>query len=114
MLIEQGELIEVNCLLPDDKFRNHPVVVLSNSDINEYEGACICAMISGITTNDAYSFWLDESMLTKPAKKKCQVRCQLIMLVPENQIIQRISKVKKHYLKQIIDKIISTTFNIDE
>lgn len=113
MRIEQGELLEVNYLLPDDKLKPHPAVVISCNDVNIYENAYICVMISSVETDDEYSFWLDDYMLTKPSKKRCQVRCQLITIVPEKQIIQKLSKIKKQFLKKIIDKIFDTTFKID-
>ena len=37
MRVEQGEIVEVNFLLPDGKFKPHPVIVLSNNDINQFE-----------------------------------------------------------------------------
>ncbi len=41
MPVEQGEIVEVNFLLPDGQFKPHPVIVLSNNHINEYEEAFI-------------------------------------------------------------------------
>ena len=39
MAIDQGEIVEVNFHIPNNRFKPHPVIVISNNDINEYEDA---------------------------------------------------------------------------
>ena len=113
MRVNQGEIVEVSFLLPDGKFKPHPVIVLSNNDINQFEEeGFIGVMISSSAPNDTYSFWLEDNMLTKSSKKPCQVRCHLISLIPDNQVIQKFGSIKKQYLKELLEKINECVFNI--
>lgn len=110
MKINQRDIIEVAFKLPDDTFKPHPAIVLSNNYINELEGACICAMMSGNPTDDDYSFWIENLMVTKTPKKKSQVRCHLISLVPNSDIRQKFGEIKPQYFQQLIDKINTAVF----
>ena len=69
MSIRQREIIEVNFRLPGGALKPHPVIVLSNNQINEYEDAFVCIMLSGSNIDDNYSFHLENNMLTKIPKK---------------------------------------------
>jgi len=113
MKVDQGEIVEVNFLLPDGSTKPHPTIVLSNNDINQYEEAFIGVMISSTAPDDTFSFWLDNNMLTKPTKRPCQVRCHLISLIPENQVIGKHGSIKKQYLKELLVKINACVFNFD-
>ncbi len=113
MKVNQGEIVEVNFLLPDGKTKPHPTIVLSNNDINIYEEAFIGVMISSTAPDDNYSFWLDNNMVTKSPNKRCQVRCHLISLIPENQVIGKHGSIKKQYLKELLIKINECVFVID-
>jgi hypothetical protein len=61
-------------------------------------------MISETEVNDQFTFHLTDEMLTRKPKKKSQVRCHLINLVTERDIIQKFGSIKKQYLIQIIEK----------
>ncbi|MBN2682969.1 MAG: type II toxin-antitoxin system PemK/MazF family toxin [Bacteroidales bacterium] len=113
MKVSQGDIAEVNFLLPDGIFKPHPVVVLSNNSVNEYEDAFIGVMLSSTTTDDEFSFHLDNEMMSKPSKKQCQVRCQLLSLIPENQVIAKHGFLRKKHLKDLIAKINDCVFNIE-
>ena len=95
----------MNFLLPDGKIKPHPTIVLSNNDINKYEEAFIGVMVSSSAPNDTYSFWLDNNMLSKAPKIRCQVRCQLIALISENHVIDKHGSIKKKFLKELLNKI---------
>jgi mRNA-degrading endonuclease toxin of MazEF toxin-antitoxin module len=114
MRVEQGEIVEVNFLLPDGKTKPHPAIVLSNNDINQFEEAFIGVMISSSAPDDTYSYRLENNMLTKSPKRQCQVRCQLISLIPENQVISIHECIKKQYFKELLLKINDCVFSIDE
>ena len=70
-------------------------------------------MISSSAPNDEFSYLLTNDMLTKPAKKACQVRTQLISLIPENQAIGKHGKIKKVFLQELIAKINESVLNIE-
>ncbi|MEI7595987.1 MAG: hypothetical protein WCK02_09585 [Bacteroidota bacterium] len=73
--------------------------MLSNNNVNQYEDAFIGVMISSSAPYDEFSFSLNNEMLTKPSKKPCQVRCQLISLILENQVIGKHGSVKRKFFK---------------
>jgi mRNA-degrading endonuclease toxin of MazEF toxin-antitoxin module len=113
MRVQQGDIVEVNFLLPNGEFKPHPVIVLSNNEVNEYEDAFVCVMLSSTAPDDNFSYWLDDKMLTLPQKRPSQVRCQLISLLPENQVIQKFGSIRKNYLKELYLKINECVFSID-
>ena len=62
----QREVVEVQFRCPPDgEFKNHPVVVMSNDDINEHEGAFLAMMMTSHDWDDAYSFPVDDSDFIK-------------------------------------------------
>ncbi len=113
MSVYQGDIVEVNFRLPEGKFKPHPVIVISNNDINEYEDGFIAVMLSSSPKEDNYSYFMENYMFTKKPKTKTQVRCHLISLIPESEIIEKHGEVKKQYLTEIIIKITQDVFNID-
>ena len=113
MSIYQGDIVEVNFRLPEGKFKPHPVIIISNNDINEYEDGFIAVMLSSSPKEDNYSYFIEDYMFTKKPKIKTQVRCHLISLIPESEIIGKHGNVKKEYLKDIILKITQEVFSID-
>ena len=78
-----------------------------------HESAFLIVMISGTEVNDQFTFHLTDEMLTRKPKKKSQVRCHLINLVTERDIIQKFGSIKKQYLIQIIEKIKNTVLKVD-
>lgn len=112
MPVNQREIIEVNFKLPGDTFKPHPVIVLSNNSINEYEEAFVCVMVSGNPTHDDYSFPLENTMLTKVPKKKCQVRCHLISLATDSDITgTKYGEIRTADFKKLLKKIETSVFN---
>lgn len=112
MNIEQGEIVEVNVYLPNGGFKPHPAIVISNNNVFFYESAFIIVMISGTKVNDVFSYHLSEKMLTQKPKKESQVRCHLINLVTDKDVIRKYGRIKTLYLSEIIKKIKSDVLNI--
>ncbi|MCD4697032.1 MAG: type II toxin-antitoxin system PemK/MazF family toxin [Bacteroidales bacterium] len=113
MKVEQGDIVEINVFLPDGGFKPHPAIVISNNNVYFYESAFIVVMISGVNTDDDFSYHLSDEMLTKKPKKKSQVRCHLINLATKRDVIMKHGKIKKQYLSEIIEKIKSDVLSID-
>ena len=113
MRVNQGEIVEVNFLLPSGETKPHPTIVISNNIVNEYDDAFIGVMISSTAPNDEFTYRLTNEMLTKSSKKPCQVRTQLISLIPESQVMGRHGNIKKQFLKEIIEKINESVLNIE-
>ena len=112
MKVEQGEIVEVNFNLPQGLLP-HPVIVISNNEINENELSFIGVMLSSKDYDDEYTFFLTNDMLTKKPRKKYQVRCHLISFFQEKEVISKHGKVKKEFLKMIINHIFETSFLVD-
>ncbi len=113
MRVYQGEIVEVNFLLPSGETKPHPTIVISNNIVNEYEDAFIGVMISSSAPHDEFTYNLSNDMLTKPTKKACQVRTQLISLIPESQVMGKHGSIKKQFLQEVIEKINESVLNID-
>lgn len=115
MTIRQREIIEVNFQLPCGDFKPHPVIVLSNNTINELEDAFVGVMISGSEIYEDYCFLLDNEMVTKPMKKKCQIKCHLITMISNKEKTgTKHGEIKIKYFKQLIQKINDVVFSVTE
>ena len=113
MRVYQGEIVEVNFLLPSGEFKPHPTIIISNDSVNSYEDTFIGVMISSTAPDDEFTYWLTNDMLTKPSKKVCQVRTQLIAMIPESQVMAKHGNIKRQYLKQVIAKINESVLNVE-
>ena len=113
MRVYQREIVEVVFNLPQGNLA-HPVLVISNNDINEFEGSFIGLMGTTDHLNDEYAFLLTEEMLTKPMPQQTELRCHLISFFHDKDVISKYgSSVKKEVMKLILDQIYNTSFKID-
>ena len=78
-----------------------------------FEEAFIGVMISSTAPKDEFTFVLSNEMLTKPTRKACQVRTQLLSLIPENQVMGKHGHIKKQFLREILEKINESVLNIE-
>lgn len=87
----QRDVVEVLFRLPaDGDLKQHPVIVLSNNDINEEEGGFVAVMMTSKEhyKGDDYSFELDDSMFTKPLGKPFSaIRLHLISNFMDTDVI---------------------------
>jgi len=113
MKVERREIWEVNVLLPDNKFKPHPCIVLSGSNVHELEEAAIVIMLTSSNVSDEFSFNITNEMITfKPRKARMQARLQLIALTPLNQFVpgSKMGYLKQLYFDDLISKINSIIF----
>ena len=114
-MINQRDIVEV--VFDEDFGGNHPAIVLSNKLVQEVEGYFVCVMMTSSQFNDEFSFVILDEMLSKPMKSKhCEVRCHLINFVPLDAIIinNYRNQIKINPFKDLIKKIIDSTFSIEE
>ncbi|HAC24404.1 MAG TPA: hypothetical protein DCE81_05765 [Cytophagales bacterium] len=104
MSVQRGEIVEVSFPLPGGS-KNHPTLVISNSQVFLDEGCFIGVMLSGSTAIDNYSFELEDDHFSKRPKKRTQVRCHLIALIEERDIISRHGRLNRPIVNQIAEKI---------
>lgn len=67
-------------------------------------------MISSNPMNEEFNFGLDNSMLTKPLAKKSFVKCQLIQSYTVDEVISKISPLKKIDFDKVLLKKFDTVF----
>ena len=89
MAVNQRDIVEVQFPLPGGSLKPHPVIVISNNQINEWEDAFIGVMLSSKDYDDPYTFKIMNAMLTKKPKTKYQARSHLIRMFDESQITKR-------------------------
>lgn len=110
MRVQQRDIIELNYELPNGKFKAHPALVISNSNVLEVEDIFYAVMISSNPMNEEFNFELDNSMLTKPLSKKSFVKCQLIQSYTTDEVISKISSVNQITFEKILKRIFKTVF----
>lgn len=113
MNVEQRDIVEVNFRLPDGTFKPHPVVVISSKLMHELEPGFIGVMASSKDYEDEFCFELQSYMLTQAPKTKCIVKCHLISMFSDKDILGRYGKVKREFFIPLMRHILSTTFVID-
>jgi mRNA-degrading endonuclease toxin of MazEF toxin-antitoxin module len=110
MKVQQRDIIELNYELPNGKFKVHPALVISNSNVLETEDIFYAVMISSNSMNEEFNFELDNSMLTKPLSKKSYVKCQLIQSYTIDEVISKISSLKQSSFDAVLKRIFETVF----
>lgn len=110
MRVQQRDIIELNYQLPNGKFKAHPALVISNSNVLETEDIFYAVMISSNSMNEEFNFDLDNSMLTKPLSKKSYIKCQLIQSYTTDEVISKISSLKQASFDKILKRIFETVF----
>ena len=110
MRVQQRDIIELNYELPNGKFKAHPALVISNSNVLETEDIFYAVMISSNPMNEEFNFELDNTMLTKPLSKKSFIKCQLIQSYTTDEVISKISALKQTTFDKVIKRIFETVF----
>ncbi|MBP9994528.1 MAG: type II toxin-antitoxin system PemK/MazF family toxin [bacterium] len=110
MRYEQRDIVEISFLFPDGNFKPHPALIVSNNELQLDEGFIYLALISSKSYNPQYCYELDDEMLTSPLQKKSYVKCRIIVGNIERDVIRKISRVRKEYFDEIVEKIKSSIF----
>jgi mRNA-degrading endonuclease toxin of MazEF toxin-antitoxin module len=110
MIVQQRDIVELNYELPNGRFKAHPAVVISNTNVLETEDIFYAVMISSNPMNEEFNFELDDSMLTKPLSKKSFVKCQLIQSYAQGEVISKISSIRKSDFDSLLKRIFETVF----
>ena len=113
MSVSQRDIVEVNFRLPEGTFKPHPVIVISSNLVHEYEEAFIGVMASSKDYEDEFCFELKEYMVTKAPKERCIVKCHLISMFLEKDILGRHGSVKRDFFIPLMQHILSTSLAIE-
>lgn len=115
----QRDVVEVEFKLPSDgRTEKHPVIILSNNEINNAESGFVGVMMTSQShyQDDEYSFELDDSMFTKPLGTAFSAaRIHLIgNFVNKDIITNRNSgnQMRIEPFKRLLVNINRTTFNL--
>lgn len=113
-MVKQGEIIEVNFQLPDDTYKVHPALVVSNI-IPDAAGDFIYAiLISSKNINPQYTIEITPEMVTKPMLKKSYFVTHILDKFTEDCVtFQNNNYIKPEYFDKVIIKIIHSIFNFD-
>ena len=110
MRVQQRDIIELNYELPNGKFKSHPALVISNSNVLETEDIFYAVMISSNPMNEEFNFELDNSMLTKPLSRKIICKMPLIQSYTTDEVISRLSSMKQVNFDKVLTMIFETVF----
>lgn len=115
----QRDVVEVEFRLPSEgTYEKHPVIVLSNDEINNEEGGFVAVMMTSQEhyRGDEYSFDLDDTMFTKPlGKPYSAARVHLIGNFMNFDIIPNKNsgnQMRIEPFKRLLVNINRTTFNL--
>lgn len=115
----RGEIVEVKFRLPPDgRLEEHPVVVLSNSEINNYELGFTGVMMSTTNPDDEYSFEITDNMVTVPFNdgKHREIRLHLIGNFINKDVISGTYKrtlLKEDHFRRLVILINEITFGVE-
>ena len=101
---QQGDIITIP--YPFDDFSNakiRPAIIIGNS--RSKVGAYIIAKITTVLTNDKHSFKLNNSELTVPTAKPCEVRCNELLTASESVFIRKVTELDKIPLEVLCEKV---------
>lgn len=101
---QQGDIITIP--YPFDDFSNskvRPAIIIGNS--RSRVGAYIIAKITTVLINDKHSFKLNNSDLTVPTVKPCEVRCNELLTASENVFIKKVTTLNKTALVQLSEQV---------
>ena len=112
MRYKQGDIVEVNFLLPDGSFKLHPALIVSNDELQENEDGFIYMVLisSKLNINLRYAYTLTSEMLSFEMEKPSYVKCQIIAGYTQRDVIRKFGVIKQPYFDEIIDKIIESIF----
>lgn len=116
----QRDVVEVEFRLPSDgRLENHPVIVLSNNEINEVEEGFIGVMMTSQMKyeDDEYPFVVHDRMFTKDLNTKFSaVRLHLIGNFMNTDVMSNRNsgnQIRKEPFKRLLTNINSLTFGLN-
>jgi mRNA-degrading endonuclease toxin of MazEF toxin-antitoxin module len=110
MKYEQGDIIEVDFMLPDYQYKVHPAIIVSNNELNEKEDFYYIVLVSSKTHFPEYSYPLTDVMTTNKFTKQSYVKCQVMYYEKERGVMKRLGKMRQPYFDQMVEKIIDSIF----
>ena len=107
---KQRQIVLVKFKLPGGASLEHPVIILSNDSVIQKEKAFVGVMMSSSGRYDEYTFKVENNMLSKPPRLQTQIRCHLVALIDNNEVINPISEIKKDSFTKLLTHINKVVF----
>jgi hypothetical protein len=109
MKYRQGDIIEINFHFPDVGFKPHFAIIVSNDELQELEGY-LYVLISSKRQNPEYAYTLTPEMVSFSFDKQSHVKCHILELSTNRDIIRKVGTIKRTYLLGIQEKIKEAIF----
>lgn len=107
MFISQGDIVLVPYPLTDlVNSKKRPAIVISNALINKSKDV-VLAQITSTIVNDEFTFRLDDTLVTKPLRTYCEIRCDNLFTAEKDLILQKISSLKPNVYSGVLNLIYS-------
>lgn len=102
----QGDVVLIPFPFTDQSAtKNRPALVVSGKKLNATSDI-VLVQITKIHRGDAFSVSLDNFKdLTVPLKFVSEIRCQKILVADQSLVLQKISEVKPHIIRAVVQKI---------
>lgn len=102
----QGDTVLIPFPFTDQSgVKNRPALVVSGSKLNSTNDIAL-VQITKVKRGDSFSVSLDNlTDLSVPLKFVSEIRCQKILVASQTLILQKISQVKPHIMREVILKI---------
>ncbi len=113
MIVEQRDIVFLNFQIPNQGFKPHLCLVISNNEIHESEKFFIALMLTSANTNDIFSYWLKNNMLINQLDKKTQIRLHLFGVFENSIIDKKVSRMKRQAFEDLLDKIFEKVLTTD-
>jgi mRNA-degrading endonuclease toxin of MazEF toxin-antitoxin module len=110
MKYKQADVVEINFMLPDFKFKPHFAVIVSNNDLHEKEPFFYAVLITSKHYFPEYTYPLSDEMINFKLPKDSYVKCQIITSDIETGVLRKVGKMKEPYFTEMVDKVITSIF----
>ena len=110
MQYRQGDIIEINFHFPDVGFKPHFAIIVSNDELQELEGYLYVVLISSKRQNPEYAYTLTPEMVSYFFDKQSYVKCHILELSTNRDIIRKVGTIKRTCLLEIPERIKEAIF----
>jgi mRNA interferase MazF len=106
MVLSQGDVVLIPFPFTDQSgTKNRPALVVSGAKLNSTDDI-VLVQITRVSRMDYFSVALSKPEdLTVPLRYVSEIRCQKILVAHQGLILQKISQVKPHIIREVLLKI---------
>lgn len=102
---QKGDIVIVPVPFTDNRnFKERPALVVSNDAVHR-TGDIMVVQITSKFKKDGLSVSIYAGDVTGPLPKKSYVRCHKVFVLESSLIIEKVSALKPHKYREVIDKL---------